>query len=113
MSLVKGIYDITPATGGGYYIIDEMSYLTKINEEGQIIFTEQIQSNQAVIELTMVIWSLAVETRIFDGGYGGTATITRLSFPQHNNYNFRANVKARPQSVSLRSIPYRQYTTFD
>ena len=48
---VSGIYDITPAQGGGYYFIDERSYLTKINEEGEVIFTEQTLGNQAVIEL--------------------------------------------------------------
>ena len=46
---VSGIYDITPAHGGGYYFIDERSYLTKINEEGEVIFTEQTLGNQAVI----------------------------------------------------------------
>ena len=77
---VGGIYDITPATGGGYYIIDEMSYLTKINEEGQIIFTEQIQNNQAVIELNNGDLVVGGKNAFLDGGYGGSATITRLSF---------------------------------
>ena len=42
---VGGIYDITPAMGGGYYLIDERSNLIKIDEDGQVIFTEQVSSN--------------------------------------------------------------------
>ena len=48
---VAGVYDITPAIGGGYYIIDERNNLTKIDEEGQVVLTESISNNLAVIEL--------------------------------------------------------------
>ena len=64
----------------GYYFIDERSYLTKIDEEGQIIFTEQVQSNQAVIELNNGDLVIGGGNAFLDGGYGGSATITRLSF---------------------------------
>ena len=57
-----------------------MSYLTKINEEGQIIFTEQIQNNQAVIELNNGDLVVGGKNAFLDGGYGGSAMITRLSF---------------------------------
>ena len=77
---VAGIYDITPAKDGGYYFIDERGYLTKIDEVGQIIFTEQVQSNQAVIELDNGDLVIGGGNAFLDGGYGGSATITRLSF---------------------------------
>ena len=77
---VSGIYDITPASGGGYYLIDERSFLTKIDDEGQVIFSEQIENNQAVIELHNGDLIVGGRNAFLDGGYGGSATITRLSF---------------------------------
>lgn len=77
---VSGIYDITPASGGGYYLIDERSFLTKIDDEGQVIFSEQIENNQAVIELHNGDLVVGGRNAFLDGGYGGSATITRLSF---------------------------------
>jgi len=79
---VSGIYDITPASGGGYYFIDERSYLTKINEDGEVIFTEQTQNNQAVIEMNNGDIVIGGGNAFLDGGTGGSATITRLSFPE-------------------------------
>ena len=72
--------DITPATGGGYYLIDERSYLTKLDESGQVIFSEQVGSNLAVIELDNGDVIVGGDGAFLDGGYGGFATITRLSF---------------------------------
>ena len=77
---VAGIYDITPAIGGGYYLIDERSNLTKIDENGHVIFTESVQSNLAVIELDNGDLVIGGGNAFLDGGYGGSATITRLSF---------------------------------
>ena len=77
---VSGIYDITPAQGGGYYFIDERSYLTKINEEGEVIFTEQTLGNQAVIELNNGDIIIGGGNAFLDGGYGGVARIVKLTF---------------------------------
>jgi hypothetical protein len=77
---VGGVYDMTPAAGGGYYIIDERSSLTKLDEDGQVIFTEQVQGNLSVIELDNGDIVVGGGNAFLDGGYGGSATITRLSF---------------------------------
>ena len=79
---VSGIYDITPAQGGGYYFIDERSYLTKINEEGEVIFTEQTLGNQAVIELNNGDIIIGGGNAFLDGGYGGAARIVKLTFEE-------------------------------
>lgn len=79
---VSGIYDITPAHGGGYYFIDERSYLTKINEEGEVIFTEQMLGNQAVIELNNGDIIIGGGNAFLDGGYGGVARIVKLTFEE-------------------------------
>ena len=79
---VSGIYDITPAQGGGYYFIDERSYLTKINEEGEVIFTEQTLGNQAVIELNNGDIIIGGGNAFLDGGYGGVARIVKLTFDE-------------------------------
>ncbi|GIS39827.1 hypothetical protein Ct9H90mP12_0210 [bacterium] len=39
---VAGIYDITPAIGGGYYCVDERNHLTKISSTGELIFTKML-----------------------------------------------------------------------
>ena len=79
---VSGIYDITPAQGGGYYFIDERSYLTKINEEGEVIFSEQTLGNQAVIELNNGDIIVGGGNAFLDGGYGGVARIVKLTFEE-------------------------------
>ena len=79
---VGGVYDITPALGGGYYFIDERSYLTKISEDGDIIFTEQTLGNQAIIELENGDLVVGGKNAFLDGGYGGTASVIKLSFQQ-------------------------------
>ena len=45
-----------------------------------MIFTEQIGSNQAVIELDNGDVVVGGGNAFLDGGYGGSAIITRLSF---------------------------------
>ena len=77
---VAGVYDITPAIGGGYYIIDERNNLTKIDEEGQVVLTESISNNLAVIELFNGDVVVGGRGAFLDGGYGGYPNITRLSF---------------------------------
>ena len=58
-----GYYDITPASGGGYYLIDDICYLTKTDEAGSIIFSVQLNHvNQSVIELD--------DGDVVMGGYG-------------------------------------------
>ena len=79
---VGGFYDITAAKGGGFYLIDELSYLTKVDENGQVIFSEQVGSNLAVIELDNGDIIVGGDGAFFDGGYGGYATITRMSFSE-------------------------------
>ena len=81
---VAGIYDITPAIGGGYYIIDERNNLSKLDEDGQVIFTEQISNNLAVIELNNGDVIVGGSGAFLDGGYGGSANIKRYSFSSSN-----------------------------
>ena len=58
-----GYYDITPASGGGYYLIDDICYLTKTDDAGSIIFSVQLNHvNQSVIELD--------DGDVVMGGYG-------------------------------------------
>ena len=46
-----GYYDITPAAQGGYYLIDDICYLTKVNALGDITFSVKLSHvNQSVIE---------------------------------------------------------------
>ena len=68
--------------GGGYYLIDERSNLIKIDEDGQVIFTEQVSSNLSVIELSNGDIVVGGGNAFIDGGYGGSATITRLTFTE-------------------------------
>lgn len=77
---IAGVYDITPATGGGYYFVDERSYLTRVDEDGQIVFVENVQHNLAVIELENGDVVVGGRGAFLDGGYGGSASIMRLSF---------------------------------
>jgi hypothetical protein len=58
-----GYYDMTPSSDGGYYLIDDICYLTKTDEAGSIIFSVQLNHvNQSVIELD--------DGDIVMGGYG-------------------------------------------
>ena len=56
--------------------------MTKVDESGQVIFSEQVGSNLAVIELDNGDIIVGGDGAFFDGGYGGYATITRMSFSE-------------------------------
>ena len=56
--------------------------MIKIDEDGQVIFTEQVSSNLSVIELSNGDIVVGGGNAFIDGGYGGSATITRLSFTE-------------------------------
>jgi hypothetical protein len=77
---VGGFYDITASADGGYYAIDDRSNLTKLDAEGQVVFTEHVGANLAVIELSNGDIVVAGSGAFLEGGYGGFPTITRLSF---------------------------------
>jgi hypothetical protein len=66
-----GYYDMTPSSDGGYYLIDDICYLTKIDEAGTIIFSVGLSHvNQSVIELDdgdVVMGGLAFEKEIVAG----------------------------------------------
>jgi hypothetical protein len=79
---VAGFYDITPATGGGYYCVDERNHLSKISATGDLIFTENVGASLAVIELDNGDIVVAGGSAFLDGGYGGNGTIKRLSFSE-------------------------------
>ena len=53
-----------------------------MDESGQVIFSEQVGSNLAVIELDNGDVIVGGDGAFLDGGYGGSATITRLSFSE-------------------------------
>jgi len=83
-----GYYDVTPSSEGGYYLIDDICYLTKIDEAGNIIFSVRLSHvNQSVIELD--------DGDVVMGGYGfregnsgGPISLLRLdpSVIESNNY---------------------------
>ena len=80
-SNVGGIYDMTPAIGGGYYMIDERSYLTKIDDSGEVVFTYHVQdANLSVIQLDNGDIVVGGGGAFLDGGYGGLPNLIRLSF---------------------------------
>lgn len=73
-----GYYDITPASDGGYYLIDDMSYLTKIDVSGNTIFSVKLSHvNQSVIELEdgdIVVGGFGFR----EGNDGGPISLLRL-----------------------------------
>ena len=72
---------MTPAIGGGYYIIDERSYLTKIDDSGEVVFTYHVQdANLSVIQLDNGDIVVGGGGAFLDGGYGGLPNLIRLSF---------------------------------
>ena len=72
---------MTPAIGGGYYIIDERSYLTKIDDSGEVVFTYLVQdANLSVIQLDNGDIVVGGGGAFLDGGYGGLPNLIRLSF---------------------------------
>ena len=73
-----GYYDITPSSDGGYYLIDDVCYLTKTDESGNIIFSVRLNHvNQSVIELEdgdVVIGGFGFR----EGNSGGPISLLRL-----------------------------------
>jgi hypothetical protein len=73
-----GYYDIIPSSGGGYYLIDDLCYLTKTDETGNIIFSVRLKHvNQSVIELDdgdIVVGGFGFR----EGNTGGPISILRL-----------------------------------
>ena len=58
-----GYYDIAPSSDGGYYLIDDICYLTKTDEAGNLVFSVGLSHvNQSVIELG--------DGDVVMGGYG-------------------------------------------
>ncbi len=81
-----GYYDIAPSLDGGYYLIDDMCYLTKIDVNGSIIFSVKLsQVNQSVIELNdgdLVIGGFGFR----EGNSGGTISLLRLDPSEIQSY---------------------------
>jgi len=73
-----GYYDITPSSGGGYYLIDDICYLTKIDDSGEIIYSAKLNHvNQSVIELDdgdVVMGGFGFR----EGNSGGPISLLRL-----------------------------------
>ena len=83
-----GYYDMTPSSAGGYYLIDDICYLTKTDEAGSIIFSVQLAHvNQSVIELDdgdLVIGGFGFR----EGNSGGPISLLRLDPSNINASNF-------------------------
>ena len=80
-----GYYDITPTSDGGYFLIDELSYLVKIDANGDILYDVKLNYvNQSIMELD--------DGDIVMGGYGfregnsgGPISLLRLNPSRINN----------------------------
>ena len=83
-----GYYDVTPSSDGGYYLIDDICYLTKTDESGNISFSVQLAHvNQSVIELDdgdVIMGGFGFR----EGNSGGPISLLRLdpSVIESNNY---------------------------
>ncbi len=73
-----GYYDITSSSDGGYFLIDELSYLVKIDDSGNHIYSAKLNYvNQSVIELDN--GELAIGGFGFrEGNSGGPISLLRL-----------------------------------
>ena len=73
-----GYYDITPSSDGGYFLIDDVCYLTKIDAVGTLIFSVKLNHvNQSVLELEdgdIVIGGFGFR----EGNSGGPISLLRL-----------------------------------
>jgi len=73
-----GYYDITPSSDGGYFLIDDVCYLTKIDAVGTLIFSVKLNHvNQSVLELEdgdIVIGGFGFR----EGNSGGPISMLRL-----------------------------------
>ena len=80
-----GYYDITLSSDGGYFLIDELSYLVKIDANGDILYDVKLNHvNQSIMELD--------DGDIVMGGYGfregnsgGPISLLRLNPSRINN----------------------------
>ena len=83
-----GYYDMTPSSDGGYYLIDDICYLTKTDESGNISFSVQLAHvNQSVIELydgDLVIGGFGFR----EGNSGGPISLLRLDPSNIDASNF-------------------------
>ena len=74
-----GFNDISHAKNGGYYLIDDVSYLTKITSTGDILLSIKLEGvNQSVIECDngdVVIGGFGFR----EGSAGGPISLLRLS----------------------------------
>ncbi len=73
-----GYYDIIPSSDGGYYLIDDLCYLTKVDAAGELIYSAKLSHvNQSVIELDdgdIVMGGFGFR----EGNSGGTISLLRL-----------------------------------
>ena len=85
-----GYYDMTPSSDGGYYLIDDICYLTKTDESGNISFSVQLAHvNQSVIQLDdgdLVIGGFGFR----EGNSGGPISLLRLDPSNINASNLTA-----------------------
>ena len=83
-----GYYDITPSSDGGYYLIDDICYLTKVNTTGEITYSVKLSHvNQSVIECEngdVVIGGFGFR----EGNSGGPISLLRLDPSNINASNF-------------------------
>ena len=73
-----GYNDIVASSDGGYYLIDDISYLTKVNAAGELIYSVKLSHvNQSVIELDdgdVVMGGFGFR----EGNTGGAISLLRL-----------------------------------
>jgi len=83
-----GYYDITPSSDGGYYLIDDICYLTKVNTTGEITYSVKLSHvNQSVIECEngdVVMGGYGFR----EGNSGGPISLLRLDPSNINASNF-------------------------
>ncbi len=80
-----GYYDITTSSDGGYFLIDELSYLVKIDANGIILYNVKLDHvNQSIMELDngdIVIGGYGFR----EGNSGGPISLLRLNPSRINN----------------------------
>lgn len=73
-----GYNDIVASSDGGYYLIDDVSYLTKVDASGELIYSAKLNHvNQSVIELDdgdVVVGGFGFR----EGNTGGAISLVRL-----------------------------------
>ena len=80
-----GYYDIATSSDGGYFLIDELSYLVKIDANGNILYNVKLNHvNQSIMELEdgdIVIGGYG----FIEGNSGGPISLLRLNPSRINN----------------------------